>query len=112
METDGAGYATCKVARNSVIAINPDPSRLATFQVAHIVLLPFTGLKALCFVLVGLQPTGNDTLQKSRRANDARINVICKVGWKKLDTSKSHDDLGAANFNGIAESVKPSNSVG
>ena len=64
MEMNSEGLATGKVARNSVIAINPDPSRLATFQVAHIVLHPFTGLKVLCFVRVGLQPPGNDTLRK------------------------------------------------
>ncbi len=45
VEPDCAEYATCKVARNSAIAINSDRSRLATFQVAQIDLLPFTGLK-------------------------------------------------------------------
>ena len=32
---------------------------LANFQVAFPVLSAFTGLKALCFVLVGLQPTND-----------------------------------------------------
>ena len=65
VETDGASYATCKVARTSVIAINPDQSRLATFQVAQIVLLLFTGLKPCALFSWASSPQGMTRFEKA-----------------------------------------------
>ena len=83
VETDGASYATCKVARTSVIAINPDQSRLATFQVAQIVLLLFTGLKPCALFSWAFSPQRMTRFEKNSRATDAREIGIFNVRWDK-----------------------------
>jgi len=68
---------------------------LATFQVALPVLSAVTGLEALCFVLVGLQPTRKDTF---RRVKVPMTHAIGSAAYSSRDRIRYDAQIGAGNL--------------